>query len=53
MQGGILRQIFKQVAKKIISGKNILNISLPAKALGPSTMLSNLCESYAYTPSLL
>jgi hypothetical protein len=52
-QNGVLREVFKNIGKNILSGRNILNISLPVTIFSTETNLSNICNSYSYAPLLL
>lgn len=52
-QNGVLKELLKSMGKNIMSGKGILNLSLPVTIFGTHSFLSNLCNSYAYAPRFL
>jgi hypothetical protein len=52
-QGGVLVGVLKRLGANILSGKSILNVSLPIEIFSPDTNLERLCKGMAYAPHFL
>ena len=52
-QKGVLKFILSQVAKNLVSGKSILNISLPVDIFSSESNLERFIFSMGYAPYLL
>lgn len=52
-QNSVLKEVLKNLGKNFLSGRSILNVSLPVTIFSTQTNLSNICNSYSYAPRLL
>jgi hypothetical protein len=52
-QKGVLKFILKRIGKNLITGKSILNISLPVDIFSPTSNLEQLASTLAYAPTHL
>ena len=49
----MLSKMLKKIGKQILSGKNIMNISLPVEGFGNDTFLERLAGLNTFAPNLL
>jgi hypothetical protein len=52
-QAGVLKEIIVSIGRNFLSGKSILNTSLPVTVFGEESNLSLLGKSFGYAPILL
>ena len=52
-QRGILASMIKRIGKNILSGKSIMNLSIPVHVFGKRTLLQQLGYTYGYCPIFL
>lgn len=50
---GIILDLAKTMGRNVLSGKNILNVSMPVTIFSKESNLSLLCKSFCYGPKLL
>ena len=53
VQSSVLKLVLKNIGKNLISGKNILNTSLPIQIFGTDSYLERLCRGFVFAPRFL
>lgn len=53
MQSSVLRLVVQRMGKNLISGKSIINMSLPIEIFGIDSNLERIARGYIYAPLLL
>ena len=52
-QRGILSSMIKKIGKNLLTGKSIMNISIPVNVFGKQTLLQQLSKTFGYSPIFL
>jgi len=52
-QRGVLKHLIKSMGRNLLSGKSVMNISLPVNIFEPKSLLQRLCEMFGYAPIFL
>jgi hypothetical protein len=53
MQSSVLRLVVQRMGKNLISGKSIINMSLPIEIFGIDSNLERIARGYIYAPPFL
>ncbi len=52
-QGDVLKTIIKQLGSNLLSGKSVMNMSLPVEIFDKKSMLDVIAESLGFLPYFL
>ena len=53
MQKDTIKMVLKQLTSHIMSGKSIMNMSLPCELFEPRSVLERIAMGFGYTPSYI
>ena len=53
IQSSVLKLVVQKMGRNLLSGKSILNMSLPIEIFGTDSNLSRLAKGYSYAPKFL
>lgn len=53
VQSGALKLIIKRMGRNLLTGKSLINMSLPIEIFGTDSNIERICKGYIYAPNLV